>query len=112
MYYFRNPGKTSLGGRTHSWKLPLQEEWVQFLAGELRSLMQHRTAKTFWGASQLSLVVKNVPASAGDVRDTGPVPGSRRSLEGGHGNPLQYSYLENPMDSGIWWATVHRFAKN
>ena len=72
---------------------------VQFLAGELRSLMQHRTAKTFWGASQLSLVVKNVPASAGDVRDTGPVPGSRRSLEGGHGNPLQYSYLENPMDS-------------
>ena len=60
----------------------------------------------------MSLVVKNVPASAGDVRDTGSVPGSRRSLEGGHGNPFQYSYLENPMDSGIWWATVHKFAKN
>ena len=38
-----------MGGRTHSWKLPLQEEWVQFLVGELRSLMQHRTAKTFFG---------------------------------------------------------------
>ena len=45
------------------------------------------------------LVVKNPPANAGDIRDAGSVPGSERSLGGGHGNPLQYSCLENPMRS-------------
>ena len=45
-----------------------------------------------------ALVVKNLPADAGDLRDMGSVPGSGRSLGGGHGNPLQYSCLENPMD--------------
>ena len=54
-------------------------------------------------------VVKNPPAKAGDtLRDAGSVPGSGRSPEGGHGNPLQYSCLENPMDRGAWQATVHR----
>ena len=54
-------------------------------------------------------VVKNPPAKAGDtLRDAGSVPGSGRSPEGGHGNPLQYSCLENPMDRGAWRATVHR----
>ena len=43
-------------------------------------------------------VVKNLPANAGDVRDTGSIPGLPRSSGGGHGNPLQYSCLENPMD--------------
>ena len=47
-------------------------------------------------ASQVVLVVKNPPANAGDIRDTGSVPGSGRSPGGGHGNPLQYSCLENP----------------
>ena len=47
-------------------------------------------------------MVKNPPANAGDVRDTGPVPGSGRSPGGGNGNPLQYSCLENPMDRGAW----------
>ena len=56
---------------------------------------------------QLALVVKNPPANAGDLRDTGSIPGSGRCPEGGHGNPLQYSCLENPMDRGAWWATVH-----
>ena len=51
-------------------------------------------------------VVKNLPANAGDARDTGSSPGSRRSLGEGNGNPLQYSCLENPMDRGAWWATV------
>ena len=64
------------------------------------------------GPSQLALVVKNPPASAGDIRDTGSIPGSGRSLGGGHGNPLQYSCLENPMDRGAFWATVHRITKN
>ena len=55
----------------------------------------------------MALVVKNPLANAGDVRDTGSIPGSGRSLEGGPSNPLQYSCLENPMDRGAWWATVH-----
>ena len=58
--------------------------------------------------SQVVLVVENPPASGGDVRDVGSIPGSRRSPGGGHGNPLQYSCRENAMDRGAWWATVHR----
>ena len=58
-------------------------------------------------ASQLALVVKNPPANSGDIKDVDWIPGSRRSPGGGHGNPLQYSCLENPMDRGAWWATVH-----
>jgi len=50
-------------------------------------------------------VVKNPPANAGDIRDVSSILGSGRSPGGGHGNPLQYSYLENPMDRGAWRAT-------
>ena len=50
------------------------------------------------------------PADTGDKRNMGAIPGLRRSPGGGHGNPLQYSCLENPMDGGAWWATVHRVA--
>ena len=57
-------------------------------------------------------VVKNPPTSAGDARDVGLIPGSRRSLEVGDGNQLQYSCLENCMDRGAWWATVHWVRKN
>ena len=53
----------------------------------------------------------NPPASAGDVRDVGLIPGSRRSPGGGPGNPLQYSFLENPMDRGAWQAIVHSVAE-
>ena len=56
-------------------------------------------------------MVKNPPASEGDVRDVGSVPGSGRSPGGGRGNPLQYSCLENPMDRGAWQAMVHRVTK-
>ena len=56
--------------------------------------------------------VKNPPANARDVSDTGSIPGSGRSPGGGHGNPLQYSCLENPMDRGAWRATVHGVAKS
>ena len=52
-------------------------------------------------------MVKNQPASAGDLRDLGSVWGLGRSPGEGNGNPLQYSCLENPMDRGAWWATVH-----
>ena len=54
-------------------------------------------------ASQVALVVKNPPASAGGIRDAGSIPGPGRSPGGGHGKPLQYSYLENPKDGGAWW---------
>ena len=57
-------------------------------------------------ASQVALVVKNPPAKAGDIRDAGLIPGLDRSPGGGHGNPFQYSCLENPMDRGAWWVTV------
>ena len=53
-----------------------------------------------WCISQVVLVVKNLPASAGDVRDTCLIPRSERSTGVGNGNPLQYSCLENPMDGG------------
>ena len=57
-------------------------------------------------------MVKNLPANAGDIRDAGSIPGLGRSPGEGHGNPLQYSCLENPMDRGAWWAVVHRVAKS
>ena len=56
-------------------------------------------------------MVKNLPANAGDIRDTGSILGLGRSSGGGHGNPLQYSCLENPKDRGAWQATVHGVTK-
>ena len=55
-------------------------------------------------ASQVALVVKNQPATAGDVKDFSSIPGLGRPLGEGNGNPFQYSCLENPMDQGAWWA--------
>ena len=57
------------------------------------------------------LVVKNLPANARDIRDADSIPGLGRSPGEGNGNPLQYSYLENPMDRGTWQATVHKVTK-
>ena len=57
-------------------------------------------------------MVKKPPANEGDMRDAGSVPGSGRSPGGGHGNSLQYSCLENPMDRGGWWATFPGVAKS
>ena len=51
-------------------------------------------------------MVKNLPSNAGNIRDVDSIPGSR-SPGGGHGNTLQYSCLENPVDRRVWWATVH-----
>ena len=56
--------------------------------------------------------VKNVPANAGDIRDTGLIPGLGRSPEIGNGNPLEYSCLGNTMDRGTWQATVHGVSKS
>ena len=57
-------------------------------------------------------MVKNLPANARDVRNMGSIPGSGRSPGGGHGNPLQYFYLENPMDRGAWQDAVHRVTES
>ena len=57
-------------------------------------------------------MVKNLPANAGDIRDTGSIPGLGRSPGGGYGNPPQYSCLENSMERGAWWAIVHGAAKS
>ena len=62
--------------------------------------------------SLVASLVENLPANAGDARDTGSIPGSGRPPGGGHGNPLQYSYLKYPMDRGAWRATVHRVIKS
>ena len=59
----------------------------------------------------MATVVKNPPANAGDTRDEGSIPGLGRSPGVGNGNTLQYSCLENPMDRGAWWATVHGVTK-
>ena len=63
-------------------------------------------------ASQVTLVVKNLPANAGDIRDKVSIPGLRRSPGGGHSNPLQYCCLENPMDRGAWRAAVYGVTKS
>ena len=63
-------------------------------------------------ASQMTLVVKNLPSNARNIRDVGLIPGLGRSTGGGHSNPLQYYCLENCMDKGAWQATVHRVAQN
>ena len=85
--------------------------------GKLRELVMDREA---WRATdhgvtkswtqlsdwtELNWMVKNLPANAGDVKNSGLIPGLRRSPGGGNGNPLQYSCLENSIDRGAWWAT-------
>ena len=63
-------------------------------------------------AFQMAIVVKNLPANAGNARDTSLIPGLGRSLGEGNGNPLKYPCLENSMDRRTWWATVHRVVKS
>ena len=71
-------------------------------------LVLETTNKDFPGDS----VVKNLSANAGNIGDAGSIPGLGRFPGGGHDNPLQYSCLENPMDTGAWWAMVHGVAKS
>ena len=58
--------------------------------------------------THVALMVKNQPANAGDIREVVSIPGLGRSPGRGHGNPLQDSCLENPVDRGAWWAAIHR----
>ena len=70
---------------------------LQLISREKRFVGFHKCSR----ASQVVLVVKNLPASTGEIRNTGSIPGSGRSIGGEHGNPIQYSCLENPMDSRL-----------
>ena len=77
-----------------------------------RVLVAHHKPKSVKYSFPRALVVKNPPANAGDAGDKGLIPGWGRPPGGGHGNPLQYSCLENSMDRGAWRATVHRITKS
>ena len=57
-------------------------------------------------------MVKNLPDNAGNTGDVGSISQLGRTPEGGNGNPFQYSYLDNPIDRGAWWATVHGVSKS
>ena len=72
----------------------------------------HQRSEPFDVGFPGSAVGKNPPANAGDARDAGLIPGSRRSPGGGHGNPLQYSCLKNSTDRRAWRATVYGVAKS
>ena len=67
---------------------------------------------TFMVTYQMAWVVKTLLANGGDMRDAGSIPRSEKFTGWGHGNPLQYSCWENPMDRGTWWAAAHRVAKS
>ena len=90
----------------HSW----MEKQIVVIIIEQSSAIERNTFLI--NTTQGALVIRNLPASAVDIRDTGSIPGSGRSLGEGNGNPLQHSCLENPMDRGAWRATVHGVAKS
>ena len=73
-----------------------------------------QTSSTVWEANSFpgDISGKEPAASAGDIREAAPIPGPGRSPGGGHGHPLQYSFLENPTDRGPWGATVHGVSKS
>ena len=102
-----------LGGYSWTWIslcFKVKTIWETKLTS--RVIFNFQLPVLFQGASQAALLVKNLPASAGDVRDASSIPGWGRSPGGGHGNPLQYSCLENSMCGGAHWATVHGVAKS
>ena len=83
----------------------LHKDWLEYWLGEKGWMEMLFVCRWFpRRASKVALVVKNLPTNAGDLRDTGSNPGSGRSSGVGHGKPLQYSCLENPMDREVWWA--------
>ena len=79
-------------------------------SGKVMSVFGDACAES--AVSQVALVVKNLPANAGDVIDAGSIPGLGRFPGGGHGNPLRYFCLENPMNKGAWRDRVHRVAQS
>ena len=102
--------------------LTTMEPFCAYIVGEASLTLRMRTMWSFMSylgraqgppwASQVVLVVKNPPAIAGDIKDSGSIPGLGRFSREGQGNPLQYSCLENPLDKRTWWATVHSVANS
>ena len=94
-------------------RLPTPVFWPEQFHGQY-SQWGHKESDTTEQLSlcQVALVVKNLPANAGDLRDAGLISGSERSPGGGHGSPLQYSCLVNPKDRKVWWVLVHRIANS
>ena len=96
---------------TWCWLLGLGGEGLAGLSQEHRRVKgklfflpnTHKAKYVVWIMMTRASQVKNLPANAGDIRDSGSISGSGRSPEGGHGDPLQYFCLENPMDTGAWW---------
>ena len=104
-------------------KIPWRREWLPtpvFLPGNFHGFYSPWGRQESDTTEQLSLTHScfpgdasgKEPATPGDIRDLGLIPGSGRLPGEGNGNPLQYSCLENPVDRGAWWATVHGVAKS
>ena len=94
------------------WKALLPCQSLYFIFWEMICHIRFKQKSERLRASQVALVVKNAAASVGDIKHLDSIPGLGRSPGGGHGNPLQCSYLENLMDRGAWWATVHRVTES
>ena len=93
------------------WIILYPSLWILIISSQ--SIILHLfLGRAYFGACQVALAVKNLPANVGDIRDIVLIPGFRRSPGGGRGNPLQYSCLKNPMDRGSWRATVHGAAQS
>ena len=92
------------------------QSWLRQTFSPMKLVSPLPTTKSKFGiafrASQVVLAVKNPLTNEGDIKDVGSIPGLGRSPGGGHGNPLQYSCLENPTDRGAWSATVHGVTKS
>ena len=86
-------------------------EWGAIAFSQLKEYFLKFNQCQLWDFSD-GAIVNNLPSNAGDIRDTGSVSGSEGSPGKGHGNPLQYSCLENSMDRGAWWVIVHGVAKS
>ena len=102
---------SSSSSSSSSSRMPLEVTYEGEVITKMHSIFlkcKHKTEE----ASQLSLVAKNLPGNAGDIKDMGLIPGLGRSLGGGHGSPLQYSCLENVIDRGIWRATIYEVTKS
>ena len=87
-------------------KLQSRSKCLQLILQMQRSSLYRQPLQINQWASQVALEVKSLPLNAGDIRDLDSIPGLERSPGGEHGNTLQYSCLENPMDRGAWGATV------
>ena len=118
--YYSAIEKNELAGQKTTWRhlkctllteRSRSEKVTYFLSPLIWHSRKGSTVGCKW-ASQVALVVKKPPACAGDVRDEGFILGLGRSPGGGHGNSLQYSCLQNPMDRGAWWATVYRIKES